>query len=135
MKTILNFFLGIALFFTSIFMLLRSINITDFHFMMIHNISTAPILIILFVIFVVYAVAASNAFGWILVVLDVIAMIVSVILGTSFSLTRMTALDLCLMLGMFGVGLGLILRTLFGADSKPTDTKTYERRIDDEFRG
>lgn len=115
MKAIVNFFCGVVLFFMGIWMLLSNIRVNDIHFYAIHGVNTAPILIGLFVVLIVLAIVNSKEWMWGLVLLDVIAMIVSVILGTRFSFTRMSALDLLLMLGALAVGIGLMIKGLIDA--------------------
>lgn len=115
MKSIGNFLSGVVLFFVGIWMLLSNIRVYYIQFYTFHGVNTASILIILFVVLIVLAIVKTNKMLWMLVLLDVIAMIVSVILGTRFSFARMSALDLLLMLGTLAVGIGLMIKGWGGA--------------------
>lgn len=110
MKAVLDFFSGVVLFLVSVWMLLSNIRVNDIHFFSVYGVNSAPILIVLFVVLVVLAVVNGKEWLWTLVILDVIAMIISVILGTRFSLARMSALDLLLILGTLAIGLGLMIK-------------------------
>lgn len=114
MKQLGQFLLGLVLFGLGIFLLLDSIQISSLSFYRIGTVSTAPILLILLIIFIVVAVASKSNWTWLLVVLDIILIIVSVIFGTSFYFKHMSALNLVLMIGVFSVGIGLIIKSLFG---------------------
>ena len=118
MNKILGFFLGIAMCFIGIWLLLSNINVDNISFYKLGNVNTAPILIIALIIFIVVAVVKSEWYTWTLVGLDIVMIIISVIMGTHFSLKHMSALQLILMVLLFAVGLGLIIRGLFVKDKK-----------------
>ena len=115
MKAVVNFLSGVVLFFVGVWMLLSNIRVSDIHFWALYGVNTAPILIVLFFVLVVLAVVNAKPWLWKLVTLDVIAMIISVILGTRFSLARLSALDLLLMLGTIAVGIGLMVKGMIDA--------------------
>lgn len=114
MKELLQFLLGIALFIFGIFLLLSNINISSIGFYRLGGrVSTGAILIILLIILIICAVVKTNLLTIGLVAADVIAIIVSVIMGTHFYLKSMSAFDLVLMIAIFAAGIGLTLKALF----------------------
>lgn len=113
MKQLLQFLIGIALCGLGIFLLLSNINVSSLTFYRIGEISTAPILIILLIIFVIIAVVVSKWWSYLLVFIDIVGMIISVIIGTHFTFRSMSALTLVIMVAVFAIGVGLIIKSLF----------------------
>ena len=107
-----EFLIGIAMMVAGLVILLMNIQVSSFGFFRIGNISSAPVLIILFIFLLIWAVMRGKAFHWVLVAADILCIIISVILGTSFYFNRMNVFTLLVMLGMFAVGTGLVLKNL-----------------------
>ena len=107
-----EFLIGIAMMVAGLVILLMNIQVSSFGFFRIGNISSAPVLIILFIFLLIWAVMRGKAFHWVLVAADILCIIISVILGTSFYFNRMNVFTLLVMLGMFAVGAGLVLKNL-----------------------
>lgn len=116
MKQLLSFIGGIILTVFGIFLLLSNINVSSLSFCRVGGINSAPILIILLIISIVVSIVSDKKFWWVLVFADIVLIIVSVILGTRFSFKYMSAFDLVLMIGVFAVGLGLVLKGLIGSN-------------------
>jgi|GEM_PF-2048992 len=100
---------GVAMAFAAVVILLLNIEVTDFGFYRIGNLSTAPVLIVIMVLLVIWGVATSKKLPWALAVVDVLLIILSVLMGTRFYFRRMNALTLILIALMFAVGVGLVL--------------------------
>lgn len=107
-----EFIIGIAMMIAGIVILLMNIQVYSFGFFRIGNFSSAPVLIILFVFLLVWAIMRGKILQWILVAADIFCIIISVILGTNLHFSRMNAFTLLVMLGMFAVGAGLMLKNL-----------------------
>ncbi len=100
---------GVVMAFAAVVILLLNIEVTDFGFYRIWNMSTAPVLIVIMVFLVIWGVATSKRLAWGLAVADVLLIILSVLMGTRFYFRRMNALTLVLVALMFAVGVGLII--------------------------
>lgn len=109
-----KFCLGVVMMLTGAFLLLRNMSVTNFGFFRFGRISTSGILILLLIGFVVAGVATRKEIFVALSVLDVLLMFVSVIAGTRFVLRHMSALGFLSIIGLFAVGLGLVLSGLLG---------------------
>ncbi len=107
-----EFIIGIAMMIAGLVILLMNIQVHSFGFFRIGKFSSAPVLIILFIFLLVWAIIRGKVFQWILVAADILCIIISVILGTEFYFNRMNAFTLLVMLGMFAVGVGLVLKNL-----------------------
>lgn len=114
MKSLLNFLLGIIMCGLGVYLLLDNITVSSLNFYRLGSVNTAPVLIILLILFVVIAVVKSEWWSYLLIFIDFIGIIISVIMGTSFHLKPMSAFTLILMVVVFAVGLGLIIKSLFG---------------------
>lgn len=112
MKHLMSFILGIALTFLGVFLLLSNIHVSSLSFYRLGNVNSDPILIILLIVFIITAIASDKKVCWVLVFVNIVLIILSVILGTRFTFAYMSALDLVLMICVFAVGLGLVLRDL-----------------------
>lgn len=114
MKAIGNFLLGIALLGVGVVIFLSNVQVYGFGFYSFGRISTGPILLILLaVLFLSYFLTGRKICLW-LCLLTILGLIVAMVLGTSFHIKTMSALDLGLILGMTVAGLGLFLRGLLG---------------------
>lgn len=107
-----EFLIGIAMMIAGLVILLMNIQVYSFGFFRIGNVSSAPVLLISFIFFLVWAVVRGKTFQWILVAADVLCIIISVLLGTSFYFNRMNVFTLLIMLGLFAVGAGLVLKNV-----------------------
>ena len=107
-----EFLVGIVMMVAGLVILLMNIQISSFGFFHFGRISSAPILVIAFIVLLIWAVVRGRNLQWILVAADVLCIIVSVILGTSFYFHTMSAFSLLVMLMLFAVGAGLVLKNL-----------------------
>lgn len=117
MKQLFNFLIGLVLCGFGVFLLLSNISVDSISFYSYNGISTAPMLIILLIVIIICTVVKNEWYCYLLLFLDVIAMIVSVILGTRFRLRSMSAFDLVIMIVVFSVGLGLVIKSLIGLNN------------------
>ena len=109
---------GVVMAIAAIVILLLNIEVTDFGFYRIGNLSTAPVLIVVMVLLVIWGVATGRKLPWALAVADVLLIIVSVLMGTRFYFRRMNALTLIVIALMFAVGVGMVLA---GRDGRRDD--------------
>ncbi len=107
-KTI-QFFFGLAMVCVAIVMLLLNIDVTTYGFLRFGPVSSGPVLVIALLFLVVWAVVSNKRIAWILAAADIFAIIISVLLGTSFVFRRMNALSLIVMAGIGAIGAGLII--------------------------
>ncbi len=98
--------IGIILILIGLFMLFKSVHVYSFNFYRINGISTAGIILVLLCISGVSLVVKRNKFTIGLVILSLLALVLSIILGTKISFYGITLLDIILMLIplIFGVG-------------------------------
>lgn len=113
-----EFMIGIAMAVAGIIILLMNIRVSSFGFYRIGNFSSAPVLVLLFIFFLIWAVIRGKLLQWILVAADILCIIISVILGTNFYFNRINAFTLLVMLGLFAIGTGLILKNVRYLDKK-----------------
>ena len=100
---------GLAMAFVAVVILLLNIDVTNFGFYRIGQISTAPVLIVVMVMLVIWGVASDKKLPWILAAGDVLLIVLSVLMGTRFYFKRMSALTLIVIALMFAIGVGLII--------------------------
>ncbi len=100
---------GLAMAFVAVVILLLNIDVTNFGFYRIGQISTAPVLIVVMVMLVIWGVASAKKLPWILAAGDVLLIVLSVLMGTRFYFKRMSALTLIVIALMFAIGVGLII--------------------------
>ena len=107
-----EFLVGIAMMIAGLVILLMNIQVSSFGFFRFGRFSSAPVLVVAFILLLIWAVASGKILQWILVAADVLCIIISVILGTNFYFNRMSVFTLLVMLGLFAVGVGLVLKNL-----------------------
>ena len=107
-----EFVVGVCMIVAAIVILLMNIHVNSFGFYRFGRVSSAPVLIIAFVLLMVWAVVRGRLLQWILVAADVLAIIVSVILGTQLYFSRMSVFTLLVMLALLAVGIGLALKNV-----------------------
>lgn len=113
MRGVGNFLLGILLLGVGIVVFLMKVTVTGIGFYRFGQFSTGPLLLILLaLLFVAYFITAKKFCLW-LMLLDIGALIVSMVMGTRLYLQTMSALDLGILLGILAAGLGLTLRGIF----------------------
>lgn len=100
---------GLVMAFVAIVILLLNIDVTNFGFYRIGQISNAPVLIVVMVMLVIWGIASSKKLPWILAAADVVLIVLSVLMGTRFYFRRMSALTLIVIALMFAIGAGLII--------------------------
>ena len=105
----LRMMLGIGLGVTSIVILLMNIQVTSFSFFRFGQVDSGPILLVVLVFLIVWAVIAGKKLPFILAGVDVLLIIISVLVGTRFVFKRMSVFTLIVIVGMFAVGVGLVL--------------------------
>lgn len=118
MKGLLYFLLGIVLMVVGGVFLLSNVEIGGYGFYHIGTVNTGAVLIVLFVVFVIAAVVSAKGVFGILAGLDLVMLFVSVLMGTQFRLNRMSAFELVLLVGLFGVGAGFVLHGVLGMYDK-----------------
>jgi|GEM_PF-6328950 len=120
MKDVLAFFAGLFLIGLGFFLLLSNIATSHFGFMKVGNTNSAPVLIIIFFVCLVFSII-KGGYAWLTVFFVLLAMVVSVILGTNFYLKHMSVAELLLMVGTLAIGIGLVIKSLLGVYSNKGD--------------
>ena len=100
---------GAAIAVLAVVILLMNIEVTTFGFFRIGPVSSAPILIITLVLLIIWAVISTKKIPWILAAVNILLIIISVLVGTTFRFRRMTAFTLVVIAAMLGIGIGLII--------------------------
>ena len=126
-SSILRMVLGIGLIVASIVILLMNIQVISFSFFRIGSVDSAPILLVVLVFLIVWAVASGKKLPFILAGADIVLIIVSVLIGTHFVFKQMNAFTLIVIIGMFAVGVGLLLSLLFSG-KKDKEKKDKEKK-------
>ena len=111
-SSLLRMILGVGLVVASIVILLMNIQVISFSFFRIGQVDSAPILLVVLVFLIIWAVASGKKLPFILAGVDILLIIVSVLIGTHFVFKQMNAFTLVVIIGMFAVGVGLVLSTL-----------------------
>ena len=111
-SSLLRMILGVGLVVASIVILLMNIEVITFGFFRIGTVDSAPILLVVLVFLIIWAVVSGKKLPFILAGVDILLIIVSVLIGTRFVFKRMNAFTLIVIIGMFAVGVGLVLSTL-----------------------
>jgi len=108
-KTLEKIF-GYILVAVGLFMLFKSMRISNFGFWRVWGISTSGIIIVLMIVSGVAVVVKTNKITKGCLIGTLCMLIISVILGTSIHFTYMSVLDLLLILAPLVIGTGLLIR-------------------------
>lgn len=120
MKQLGSFLLGIILIIVGAIFFLQNVSINSFRLYHYGNINVGGILIVLIAIAFIAMLVKTNIATIGIFVLLAIAFVVSLLLSLDIRVSRMSALELVLILGTLCVGIALTIKGLFGINNKDT---------------
>ena len=119
-------YIGIGLMIIGIIMLFKSINISSFGFYMIGSVSSGGFLLVLLIISAVFLLVAKNKKSLICFIACIIAIIVSVIMGTSIHLRYMSLFEfVCVFIPLIA-GCAITIEDLFQRNRRIEDKRDSE---------
>lgn len=111
-----RFCAGCGLALLGLVMLLKNITISGISFYRFSGINTGAIIIICLICSFIYLIAKTNMISVILFSISIIALLVSIIMGTRISLNRMDMLGFLLICGLLFGGIGLVINSFIKKD-------------------
>lgn len=111
MKQKFSLLAGSACLITGVVMLLLNTSVSSWGFYRIGKTSTGGILFVLLILSAVYLAVKKNKTGILLVSGSVSLLLLSLILGIHIHIMSMSALEMALICGLIGSGIGLIAKS------------------------
>ena len=129
MKELLQFLLGIALTIIGVIIFLQNVVVSSFTlFFRMGRVNVGGILIVLIVVaFIAFIVKPNMLTGLSLIGLC-IAFFVCLVISLNVSIRYMTGLELALILGTIGVGVGFIIKGLLGVNKADKESRKQGKK-------
>ena len=124
MKDLLQFLLGIVLTIIGVIIFLQNVVVSSFTlFYRMGRVNVGGILIVLIVVaFIAFIVKPNMITGFSLIGLCV-AFFVCMVISLNVSMRYMSGLELALILGTIGVGVGLVIKGLLGVNKAEIESR------------
>ena len=128
MKSLMNFLFGIALTIIGAILFLGNVRVSNFSlFFMFKGINVTAILLILMCVALIACVVYSNFVTKLILGILFLAFMITIIMSLDFYIIRMSALEIMLILGTFCIGIGLVLKSLFGLSQEEKELRKQQK--------